>query len=268
MTVPVRRPAATRLGGRKRADFDLRELSFRFGAFAFVVAGVGFTYRSALRADTHRFGALLAALAFVFFTLAALHSRWLRRVQHDVPDAPAAPVPAGWPATGEEPTVVLDPTSAPYEPVDPQPYEPYESYDWPALDPYDFEDAVADLCEREGCRDVEVVGGAGDLGADVVATAPDGRRVVLQCKRYAADNKVGSQDLQRFGGTCYTVHDAQLAVVVTTSEFTEPALDYADRTGILCYDLAALSAWGDGTGPAPWKVRQTEFPAPDPAATA
>ncbi|WP_330242072.1 restriction endonuclease [Streptomyces sp. NBC_00525] len=124
--------------------------------------------------------------------------------------------------------------------------------DFAALDPDGFEAAVAALCERDGCRDVEVVGGSGDLGADVLATAPDGRRVVLQCKQYGPEHKVGSQDLQRFGGTCWTVHGAQLAAVVTTSEFTAPALEYAQTCGIQCVDGTTLTAWADGTGPAPW----------------
>lgn len=120
------------------------------------------------------------------------------------------------------------------------------------ISPDAFEAAVAALCERDGCREVEVVGDAGDLGADVTATAPDGRRVVLQCKRYDPSHKVGSQDLQRFGGTCWTVHGAQVAAVVTTSGFTAPAQEYAQECGIRCVDGAALDAWSEGSGPAPW----------------
>ncbi|MES4891743.1 restriction endonuclease [Streptomyces sp. NPDC096012] len=124
------------------------------------------------------------------------------------------------------------------------------------LDPDGFEQAVADLCVRDHCQDVEVVGGAGDLGADVTAVTPDGRRVVIQCKRYAEDNKVGSQDMQRFGGTCFTVHGADVAVLVTTSDFTAPALDYAGRSGILCVNGEELQAWCDGTGPSPWDLTE------------
>ncbi|MBF4134585.1 restriction endonuclease [Streptomyces albidoflavus] len=124
--------------------------------------------------------------------------------------------------------------------------------DFAALDPDTFEEAVAALCRRDGCADAETVGGAGDLGADVLATAPDGRRVVIQCKRYGPENKVGSQDLQRFGGTCWSVHGAQLAVLVTTSEFTAPAEGYADSCGIRCINGTELTAWAEGTGPAPW----------------
>ncbi|MEU6995716.1 restriction endonuclease [Streptomyces sp. NPDC046465] len=130
--------------------------------------------------------------------------------------------------------------------------------DFAALDPDGFEAAVAGLCERDGCRETEVVGGAGDLGADVLAIAPDGRRVVVQCKQYGPANKVGSQDLQRFGGTCWSVHGAQLAVVVTTSQFTEPALEYAESCGIRCVDGDELAAWAEGSGPAPWGPAMVE----------
>ncbi|MFH8796141.1 restriction endonuclease [Streptomyces sp. NPDC017941] len=147
------------------------------------------------------------------------------------------PSVAGAPVAEEATTVVLD------APVD-----------YAELDADGFEQAIADLCVRDACQEVEVVGGACDLGADVLAFAPDGRRLVIQCKRYSEDNKVGSQDLQRFGGTCFTVHEADVAVLVTTSDFTAPALEYAQHCGIVCVDGADLQAWCDGTGPYPWDL--------------
>lgn len=124
--------------------------------------------------------------------------------------------------------------------------------DYAELDPDGFEQAIADLCARNDCREVEVVGGPGDLGADVTAVTLDGRRVIIQCKHYGADNKVGSQDMQRFGGTCFTVHEADVAAVVTTSDFTAPALEYAAQCGIVCVNGQELEAWCRGTGPSPW----------------
>jgi restriction system protein len=121
-----------------------------------------------------------------------------------------------------------------------------------AMGPGAFEDAIAYLCHRDGCTNARRVGGANDLGADVVATAPDGRRIVIQCKRYGPTTKVGSQDVQRFGGTCYAVHGAHVAVVVTTSVFTKPAAEYARHQRIRCFDEMALAAWATRTGPAPW----------------
>ncbi|MWA15770.1 restriction endonuclease [Streptomyces sp. BA2] len=142
---------------------------------------------------------------------------------------------------GEEATTVLDPPD-----------------DYAELDPDGFEHAIADLCARDDCREVEVVGGARDLGADVMAVTSDGLRVVIQCKRYGDDNKVGSQELQRFGGTCFTVHDADIAALVTTSDFTAPALEYAQQCGIVCVNGADLHAWLDGTGPRPWEAAGVE----------
>ncbi|WP_208688334.1 restriction endonuclease [Streptomyces sp. ID38640] len=122
------------------------------------------------------------------------------------------------------------------------------------LGPGGFERAMALLCERDGCREIRVVGGANDLGADVLAVTPEGLRLVIQCKQYGEDHKVGSQDLQRFGGTCFAIHGADIAAVVTTSTFTEPAVEYAEQSGIRCLDHDMLCAWEAGTGPAPWQA--------------
>ncbi|MGO4460309.1 restriction endonuclease [Streptomyces sp. M-16] len=142
-----------------------------------------------------------------------------------------------------------------------------DALDHAAVDADGFEHAVAALCARDGCTPVEVVGGAGDLGADVLATTADGRRVVLQCKHYAEDNRVGSQDLQRFGGTCFAVHEADVAVIVTTSSFTAPAAEYADTCGIVRVDGEALAAWTAQEAPPPWESG-AGAPAPVPSTPA
>ncbi|WP_067470741.1 restriction endonuclease [Nocardia amamiensis] len=122
-----------------------------------------------------------------------------------------------------------------------------------SLSPSEFEQALAALCRRDGCTDVQVVGGSGDLGADVIARAPDGRRIVLQAKRYRNGRSVGSQDVQRFGGTAHTIHGADVAAVVTTAQaFTPQARAYAAKVGILLVPATALAAWESQTGPTPW----------------
>ncbi len=121
-----------------------------------------------------------------------------------------------------------------------------------AMSASEFEHALAFLCERDGCAGVRVMGGAGDLGADVVAFTPDGRRLVIQAKRYGPGSKVSGPDLQRFGGTCFTIHGAHIAVVVTTSTFTQQALAYAHHAGIQLFDERKLAGWVSRSGPAPW----------------
>jgi restriction system protein len=120
------------------------------------------------------------------------------------------------------------------------------------MGPAEFERALAFLCSRDGCVGAQVVGGAGDLGADVIATTPLGQRLVIQAKRYSQGNLVTGPDLQKFGGTCYAIHRADVAVVITTSDFTKQAREYAARTRIRLFDQRALAAWASHTGMPPW----------------
>lgn len=120
------------------------------------------------------------------------------------------------------------------------------------LNPTQFEHAIADLCRRDGCTRVTVVGGAGDLAADVLATTPDGRRILIQAKRYAPGNPVRSPAVQAVNGTYRQIHGADLAAVVTTSSFTKDAAEFGSRVGLRMFDGQQLAAWAAG-GPPPWR---------------
>ncbi|WP_203723787.1 restriction endonuclease [Actinoplanes teichomyceticus] len=112
----------------------------------------------------------------------------------------------------------------------------------------DFERYVARLLRDSGCRGVRVSGGAGDMGADVTARTPGGRRLVVQCKRYAGN--LSSPDVQRFAGTARDIHGADIALLVTTGRPTGPALQIARRCRITLVDRPALARWV-ATGVAP-----------------
>lgn len=251
----------TRRTGRqgRRPEFDVRRTAFGFAFLALLLCGAGLAVRAALRsAERHPLVAGAAVAALVAAVVVLLR---LRRGRRAAARAAAAAVESAYevvdaaleelPEADALPRRPEPPRTAGHGGVDPCGHAAVGPYDFEGMDPYDFEEAVAALCRRDGCLDAEVVGGAGDLGADVVGTTPDGRRLVVQCKRYTRDNKVGSQDLQRFGGTCYAVHGAEAAVVVTTGEFTEPALEYAERCGIVCIGRDGLTAWSEGAAP-PW----------------
>ncbi|WP_354644541.1 restriction endonuclease [Kitasatospora camelliae] len=120
------------------------------------------------------------------------------------------------------------------------------------MSPKAFEQALADLCRRDGCTKVTVVGGAGDLAADVLATTPGGQRILIQAKRYGPRTFVGSQDVQKVNGTYRDVHRCHLAVVVTTSTFTKAAAAFCAQVGIRMVDRRALALWAEGTGSPPW----------------
>ncbi|SEM24417.1 Restriction endonuclease [Streptacidiphilus jiangxiensis] len=115
-----------------------------------------------------------------------------------------------------------------------------------ALAPDEFEHAIAALLRANGCA-AERNGGTGDLGADVVATTPRGSKIVVQCKRYDPRRPVGSPDMQRFAGTVFAVHRADLALFVTTSTFTDAAASFAGEVGITLIDGIRLRAWATGT---------------------
>jgi restriction system protein len=115
-----------------------------------------------------------------------------------------------------------------------------------------FEHALASLCRAAGCRDVAVSGGAGDRGADVTATTSDGRRLIVQAKRYHIGHPVGDREMQQFVGGIGTWHKYDVAVLVTTSRFTRSARQTAERTGIRLVDNAALASWNAGSTPPPW----------------
>ncbi|MEU3525865.1 restriction endonuclease [Streptomyces sp. NPDC038707] len=245
MTVPARR-VRPHTG---RRSFDLRSTALFFVLAALVLCVLGFVVRTlAGTAERRPAWVVVLCLGGLAAVLAWGRLRRHRRLAAGTARRAAAALEEGVHTALEEweaPPAAAPPAAALYAADVP-------AYDFDALDADEFEQAVAGLCERDGCTAVEVVGGAGDLGADVLAVAPDGRRVVVQCKRYGDGNRVGSQDLQRFGGTCYTVHEADVAVLVTTSDFTAPAVEYAAQCGIVCVDRTALRAWHEGTGPAPW----------------
>ncbi|MER5279806.1 restriction endonuclease [Streptomyces sp. NPDC002809] len=240
----------------------MRRTAFGFGAIALLICGGWLMVRTVWEGMCRHPAAGVPVAALCAAGVLILYLRGPRRRPHGGPgplseaarelfEPPQelrgpAPEPSGHPHRDIARTVVL---------AEPEPVEPEgEAADYAALDADGFEDAIAALCERDGCSDVQVVGGAGDLGADVIATAPDGRRLVVQCKCYGPATKVGSQDLQRFGGTCYAVHEAEIAVCVTTSAYTGPALDYAEQCGILCLDGEALAGWSEGSAPPPWQA--------------
>lgn len=242
MAISIRR----RTVRETRTPFDLRRTTFGFALIALILAGGGMTLRAAWRSTGLPPGAaaLLIVPALAVGVGALRRRRRARRAALAVTDAAYGIVDAG--------LAELDAAEEVWAQARPDVPEPAHPVDYAQLDPYAFEEAVAELCRRDGCADAEVVGGAGDLGADVLATTPDGRRLVVQCKRYGPENRAGSQDLQRFGGTCYAVHEADIALVVSTGGFTEPALDYAEQCAILCYGPEELAAWSEGGAPPPW----------------
>lgn len=122
--------------------------------------------------------------------------------------------------------------------------EAYTLAELEEMTPDEFEQACAALLIRDGFDQVEQVGGAGDLGADVIAWDDDRGKLVVQCKQYAG--RVGSQDVQRFNGTARPVHHADIAMMVALNGFTLPAAEFASDQEITLIGRAALEQWAGG----------------------
>jgi len=105
-----------------------------------------------------------------------------------------------------------------------------------ALSPTQFEYTMAAMLRMLGMTNVHRVGGRGDLGVDITATDPSGRSMVVQCKRYARNKKIGSPDIQKFIGMAHVHHQADLKLFVTTSEYTEDA-----RTLAIHHDIQLMN---------------------------
>ncbi len=107
------------------------------------------------------------------------------------------------------------------------------------MDAKGFEHVVADILRAMGYKDVKVVGGSGDLAVDI--TARHGRdKVVVQCKRYTS-KKVTSPEMQMFIGMMLTEYNARKGIYVTTSSFTQDAIELARRHGIELWDGNTLA---------------------------
>jgi HJR/Mrr/RecB family endonuclease len=102
------------------------------------------------------------------------------------------------------------------------------------IDPYEFEEFVAKIWEKQGW-DAEATTGSADRGVDVVATKEDTfekRRHLIQVKRHGANTKVGSEDIQRYASLYQRDEQVDNVFVVTSNQFTSEAEEVANRRDV------------------------------------
>lgn len=104
------------------------------------------------------------------------------------------------------------------------------------LEPLRFEQFIAELWERRGWE-TEVTDGSGDRGVDVIATQsfPYNKKALLQAKRYRRGNNVSGPELQKYASLKQR-SGVDEVVVVTTSQFTEQALELHEEFNIKLVD--------------------------------
>jgi len=101
-----------------------------------------------------------------------------------------------------------------------------------ALSPSDFEEMVADTYRSQG-NTVQVVGGTGDHGIDLIVQSRNGSTYLVQCKRYRG--KVGEPVVRDFYGTL-RASDANGGSIITTGTITDAARLWAEGKPIHLYD--------------------------------
>lgn len=105
-----------------------------------------------------------------------------------------------------------------------------------ALSPGDFEAYVGQLFQRKGYT-VTLRGRTGDQGVDVELQNKDGKRAIVQCKRYRTT--VGSETVRELFGTL--IHEkAAHAFLVTTANVSEAARTWAKNKPITLIDGETL----------------------------
>ena len=101
-----------------------------------------------------------------------------------------------------------------------------------SLSPSDFEELVADTYRSQG-NIVQVVGGTGDHGIDLVVSSHNGETYLVQCKRYRG--KIGEPVVRDFYGTL-RASDAKGGAIITSGSITEAARLWAEGKPIHLYD--------------------------------
>ena len=92
-----------------------------------------------------------------------------------------------------------------------------------------YEKYVADRLESMGYKRVNVTKSSGDFGADILAFR-DGKQYCIQCKRYS--KPVGLHAIQEVY-SAKSFYSRDIAMVITTSQFTKAAKEFAEKTGVV-----------------------------------
>jgi restriction system protein len=104
------------------------------------------------------------------------------------------------------------------------------------LSPKDFEEYVGTLFRRKGYQ-VALRGGSGDHGVDLELFGPDGRKAIVQCKRY--QHTVGEEIVRELFGTI--IHERSIrGFLVTTAEISASAKSWAAGKPITLIDGPTL----------------------------
>ena len=102
---------------------------------------------------------------------------------------------------------------------------------------FEFEEYMAQVLRDNGFRHVEVTVECGDQGVDILAVR-NGKTYAIQCKNYV--DLVGNKAVQEaYAGAQY--YGCDIPVVVCPTDFTIPAQELAESTGVELWNGEKLS---------------------------
>ena len=102
---------------------------------------------------------------------------------------------------------------------------------------FEFEEYMAQVLRDNGFRHVEVTVECGDQGVDILAVR-GGKTYAIQCKNYT--DLVGNKAVQEaYAGAQY--YGCDIPVVVCPTDFTIPAQELAESTGVELWNGEKLS---------------------------
>ena len=107
-------------------------------------------------------------------------------------------------------------------------------YNWKGL-----ERAIARLMGHLGWKDINVIGGAGDMGGDIIATRQEENQIkswVVQSKAVTGDRYIGPQAINE-AINALSYYDVNTAAVATNGEFTRTAHQRQERLKANGYNL-------------------------------
>lgn len=107
-----------------------------------------------------------------------------------------------------------------------------------SVEPDKFESIVAELFKSMG-YDVELTPFINDGGKDIIVKK-DNEVSYVECKRYSKKNRVGRPEIQKLVGAMIGAH-VERGFFVTTSHFTNTAIEYAKACKVTLIDLESLT---------------------------
>lgn len=108
-----------------------------------------------------------------------------------------------------------------------------KSESYMTMSPQQFETAISELFRLLGYK-VRQTPFSNDGGKDAIAEK-DGRKYLIECKRYSPENSIGRRDLQIFVAAIGD-EGAGGGFYINTGVFTRTAKEYAEKNGIQLYD--------------------------------